>query len=114
MSKNELSIDQLSDLKIAIIENQKVLDALKEEREKVASENVRLKSDNTRLEKDVQMQIYNKENLVKENDKLREEKEKIYKEYADKQGKVSLEITERQRELDNKQALIEARKEEVS
>jgi regulator of replication initiation timing len=110
----ELSIDQLSDLKIAIVENKKQLDALKQEKESVAAENLHFKSENTRLTEEIQSQVFNKENLVKENDKLREEKQKIYDEYDEKQGKISLEITAKKEKLDNQEALVNARLEELT
>lgn len=109
-----LSIDQLSDLKIAIIENKKTLETLETEKQKVSAENVHLKSENTRLNEEIQQQVFNKENLVKENDELREEKQKIYDEYNEKQGKRTLELEEKQEKLNNQEALVNARLEELS
>jgi hypothetical protein len=73
----ELSIEQLADLKIAIEKNARILKENESKSNELISTNTHLVSENIRLKSEITQQVEIKENLIKENNEIRKEKDLI-------------------------------------
>ena len=105
----ELSIEQLADLKIAIEKNARILKENESKSNELISTNTHLVSENIRLKSEITQQVEIKENLIKENNEIRKEKDLINWEYEKRSNENYLKIKKAQDELESKTPVIELR-----
>lgn len=109
----ELSIEQLANLKIAIDKENTKLNELKKEFNTLKPNYDHMESQLVRITEEVEVQAKIKENLIKENNEIREEKQKIQDDYEQKNAIVYQEIRRDREQIDQEKGIVELRLLEV-